>query len=75
MEQWIKSSYSRGKGGNCLEIRWTKSSYSTGHNPNCVECRAEESRVHVRDTQHREHGILAFPATEWRAFLAELERL
>jgi hypothetical protein len=55
--------------------QWTKSSYSGGRNPDCVECRAEESRVLVRDTRHREHGALAFAAAEWRAFLAEIEHL
>ncbi|WP_046472114.1 DUF397 domain-containing protein [Allosalinactinospora lopnorensis] len=53
---------------------WRKSSYSGGQNPNCVECRADRERVLVRDTRHREHGHLAFPSAEWRAFLAELRR-
>jgi hypothetical protein len=54
---------------------WTKSSYSTGGDANCVECRTEQSRVLLRDTQHRSHGHLEFSAVEWRAFLAEVERL
>ncbi|MBB4931330.1 hypothetical protein F4561_002150 [Lipingzhangella halophila] len=49
---------------------WRKSSYSEGHGGNCVECRTDQGRVHVRDTRHREYGSLAFPAPEWRAFLA-----
>jgi hypothetical protein len=71
---WHKSSYSGGHGGNCLEMSWTKSSFSEGRDPNCVECRTTESRVHIRDTQHRDHGHLAIPTREWAALLGALRR-
>jgi hypothetical protein len=66
---WHKSSYSGGHGGNCLEMSWTKSSFSEGRDPNCVECRTDQDRVLIRDTRNRALGHLAFPRTEWAAFL------
>jgi hypothetical protein len=69
MYTWRKSSYSEGHGGNCLEVAWHKSSYSSGVNNNCVECRSDQDRVLIRDSQHPAHGHLAFPGTEWAAFL------
>lgn len=55
------------------DTAWHKSSYSDtgGH---CVEV-AEGAQTLVRDTQHREHGHLVFPAQEWQAFLAGIEDL
>lgn len=46
---------------------WHKSTYSdTGGN--CVEV-AEGAKTLIRDTQHRSHGHLGFPSSEWDAFL------
>jgi hypothetical protein len=71
--KWTKSTYSQGGATNCVECRWTKSSYSQDRG-NCVECRTTESRVHIRDTQHRDHGHLAIPTREWAALLGALRR-
>lgn len=51
---------------------WHKSSYSASTNPNCVECRTDQGRALLRDSQYPDHGYLAVPALEWRAFLASL---
>jgi hypothetical protein len=52
-EEWVKSSYSNGTGGDCVEA--------------CA--RPTPSRVLVRDTQNRELGHLALPAQEWTALM------
>ncbi|WP_017624644.1 DUF397 domain-containing protein [Nocardiopsis chromatogenes] len=91
MRNWIKSSYSDGGGGNCVEVSlptWNKSSYSKGANTSCVEVAlpwqkssysgadtnacvevAKGTKTLVRDTQNRPLGHLAFPSSEWQAFL------
>ncbi|MDS1269278.1 DUF397 domain-containing protein [Lipingzhangella sp. LS1_29] len=66
---WRKSRYSGGHGGNCLEVRWHKSTYSGGNEGDCVECRTDQGHVLIRDSQHSTHGHLAFPSTEWAAFV------
>jgi hypothetical protein len=48
---------------------WTRSSYSNNSGGECIECRTDQDRVLVRDSQHPAHGHLAFPGTEWAAFL------
>lgn len=50
---------------------WHKSTYSDGAT-NCVECAESPDAVRVRDTQHREHGHLEFPRTEWLALAAAI---
>ena len=45
-----------------------KSSYSPNESA-CVEV-AEGSTTAIRDTQNREKGALAFPASEWTALLS-----
>ena len=49
--------------------RWFKSSYSGGDN-NCVEVAGLEKSTAVRDTKHRDLGILIFPSAEWQALLS-----
>lgn len=34
---WVKSSYSIGSGGECVEVAWRKSSYSGAEGGDCVE--------------------------------------
>jgi hypothetical protein len=70
---WRKSSYSHGDGGNCVEVAWHKSSRSNAGG-DCVEV-AEGAVTLIRDTQNRERGMLAVPAREWVALLADLDRL
>ncbi len=50
---------------------WHKSSYSAG-GENCVEVRESAVTVDIRDTQHRAHGHITFPASEWSAFLRDM---
>ncbi|MFC3996387.1 DUF397 domain-containing protein [Nocardiopsis sediminis] len=50
-----------------------KSSYSLA-NSECVEV-AEGRTTLVRDSQRRDLGHLAFPASEWRALLADIDSL
>ncbi|GLU48379.1 DUF397 domain-containing protein [Nocardiopsis ansamitocini] len=45
-----------------------KSSYSA-QNQNCVEVADLDRVAALRDSQHPECGHLAFPLTEWSAFL------
>lgn len=67
--EWRKSSYSADN-GNCVEVGWRKSSY-TGDNGNCVEVRwPDPVGVAVRDSKQPAGGILAFPPTAWRTFVA-----
>lgn len=51
---------------------WRKSTYSGAPHQDCLEVSDSPHAVHIRDTQHREHGHLSFPVAEWRAFLAEV---
>ena len=56
---------------NCVEVTapaWHTSSYSSP-NGECVEV-SEGPVTGVRDSKHRDHAVLAFPHTEWHAFLA-----
>ncbi|MFC4561792.1 DUF397 domain-containing protein [Nocardiopsis mangrovi] len=56
-------------------MNWHKSTYSGGNHPNCVEVAETSERVHIRDTRNRDLGALAFPASEWRALLADIDAL
>ncbi len=73
-----KSSYS-GQDQNCVEVASVlpdlrKSSYSR-QEPNCVEVAPLPAPgAAVRDSKHPGAGYLAFPATEWEAFLATARR-
>ncbi|GAB3733999.1 DUF397 domain-containing protein [Nocardiopsis nanhaiensis] len=58
-DSWQKSSYSNGRGGDCVEARGDMGA----------------SRVLVRDTQHRELGHLEVPTTEWATLLATAARV
>jgi hypothetical protein len=66
---WVKSSLSFAN-GNCVECRWRKSSHS-GSIGDCVEV---GGRVQVRDSQDRDGPVLAFSATAWEVFTAQLKR-
>lgn len=54
-------------------LEWHKSSYSDGTGGNCVEIAETSIAVHMRDTQNRELGLLAFPSGEWASFLYDLK--
>ncbi|GAA4888875.1 DUF397 domain-containing protein [Streptomonospora salina] len=72
---WRKSSYSNASGGECVEmaVTWRKSSYSNDTGGNCVEVADTAYGAAVRDTQNRDRGHLAFPASEWSSFLKDLK--
>lgn len=48
---------------------WFKSSYS-GTSSNCVEVADLGNSTAVRDTKHRDLGMLLFPSPEWQTFLS-----
>ncbi len=54
---WIKSSYSGGSGGNCLEV--------SDH--------AEAGRVLVRDSKDSQGPILRFSPGAWRRFADQMK--
>ncbi|MFI6401058.1 DUF397 domain-containing protein [Streptomyces sp. NPDC050548] len=79
---WIKSSYSNGDGGNCVEIAsdfpgaalWRKSSYSNGSGGNCVEVAANlPGLVPVRDSKAPHRPALVLTATAWAPFITALK--
>jgi hypothetical protein len=51
-------------------LNWKKSTAS--ESGGCVEVAKTESFVHVRDSKNPKGPKLAFPATEWKAFLVGL---
>jgi Domain of unknown function (DUF397) len=53
---------------------WRKSSFSVDSgNANCVEVSGTAAAVLVRDTTDRDGGTLAFTASAWANFTAELQ--
>ncbi|MFI2357812.1 DUF397 domain-containing protein [Streptomyces anulatus] len=68
---WLKSSYSNGDGGNCIEVAydWHKSSYSNGDGGDCVEVAAHPSAVHVRDSKVTDGPVLTVEPAAWSAFV------
>jgi hypothetical protein len=81
--RWLKASYSREKGGNCVEIGvWHKASYSGGNGGGCVEVTATHETASVlhksdqdmlyllRDSKDPSGPTLAFTTSEWDAFIA-----
>lgn len=55
-------------------LKFRKSSYSSGTGQNCVEVADAPEFSAVRDTQHRELGMLEFDRAAWTAFLADVKR-
>ncbi|WP_411127360.1 DUF397 domain-containing protein [Streptomyces sp. x-19] len=56
--EWVKSSYSSGEGGQCLE--WAPSHASTGLVP-------------VRDSKDPHGPALAFPTLAWQVFVGQVK--
>lgn len=56
--QWIRSSYSDGSGGQCVE-------FSRGSLPRAVP---------VRDSKNAGGDVLEFPAATWSAFTSAVRR-
>ena len=54
---WVKSSYSGGSGGNCIEVAG----------------QSESERVMVRDTKDRRGAVLRFTPAAWRRFADQVK--
>ncbi len=67
MTQWIKSSFSGGNGGNCVEVSWRKADASALVDL-CVEVGKTGDLVMVRDSKDPEGHVLTFTPAEWDAF-------
>ncbi|WLW52619.1 DUF397 domain-containing protein [Streptomyces sp. YU58] len=79
---WLKSSYSNGSGGECVEVAtdfpgaalWRKSSYSNGDGGNCVEVADNiPGLVPVRDSKAPDGPALLLTAAAWSPFVAALK--
>ncbi|MCL7493218.1 DUF397 domain-containing protein [Streptomyces sp. MCA2] len=81
--EWVKSSYSEGNGGLCIEFTrdfaWTKSSYSDANGGECLEFSRALTRaqphglVPVRDSKNPDGPALVFPAGGWSAFVSAVK--
>ncbi|MGW7251176.1 DUF397 domain-containing protein [Streptomyces decoyicus] len=78
---WVKSSYSEGNGGDCVEFSrdfaWSKSSYSEGNGGACIEFSRALTQPHglvpVRDSKNPDGPALVFPAGGWSAFVSAVK--
>ncbi|MDT0309715.1 DUF397 domain-containing protein [Streptomyces sp. DSM 44917] len=80
--EWVKSSYSGGNGGQCVETArtpipadWFKSSYSEGDGGECVETSRSLLPSHlvpVRDSKVATGPVLTVSVPAWAAFLSSL---
>jgi hypothetical protein len=50
-------------------LAWFKSSYSGNEGGECLEVATTPATVHVRDSKTPDRAQLAFPASEWAAFV------
>ncbi|MET7499900.1 DUF397 domain-containing protein [Streptomyces microflavus] len=66
---WVKSSYSTGNGGECVEIAWRKSSYSGAEGGECLEVASMPTQVLVRDSKQVEGPIVLLSPEAWAAFV------
>lgn len=55
-----------------MNTDWHKSRYSANGDA-CVEVREAATGADIRDSQHRQQGHLRFTATEWHAFLHDVQ--
>jgi hypothetical protein len=69
-DNWRKSSYSGGSGGQCVEVgTWRKSTYSSGQGGQCVEVASASSFVAIRDAKDQGAGpVLRITAAAWTTF-------
>ncbi|MGH8791603.1 MAG: DUF397 domain-containing protein [Stackebrandtia sp.] len=73
---WRVSSRSGSTGGqNCVEIgAWRTSTRTGSSGANCVEVGSSPSvGVAVRDTKHREGGLLTTDPAQWQALLTAVK--
>ncbi|MEU7179092.1 MULTISPECIES: DUF397 domain-containing protein [Streptomyces] len=79
--EWVKSSYSEGNGGECVEFSrtfaWVKSSYSDANGGDCVEFSPALTQAHgivpVRDSKDPDGPALVFPAADWTSFVTAVK--
>lgn len=79
--QWVKSSYSDGSGGECVEFTrdfaWVKSSYSEGNGGACIEFSPALAEAHglvpVRDSKAPDGPALIFSAVGWSSFVTAVK--
>ncbi|MEU6812392.1 DUF397 domain-containing protein [Streptomyces sp. NPDC046831] len=78
---WLKSSYSNGDGGECVEVAsdfpgaalWRKSSYSNESGGNCLEIAANiPGFVPVRDSKVPDGPALLLSDAAWAPFVDAL---
>jgi hypothetical protein len=76
-DNWRKSTYSGGSGGECVEVGsvpWRKSSYSGGQGGDCVEAGTAAGVVLVRDTKDNGDGpVLRVSAERWKRFTTAIK--
>ncbi|MEU8616363.1 DUF397 domain-containing protein [Streptomyces sp. NPDC048623] len=72
---WVKSSFSGGSGGDCVEVAtWRKSSYSDGSGGNCLEVSCSHpGLVPVRDSKVPNGAKLVFRTGAWSVFVDALK--
>lgn len=78
---WVKSSYSEGNGGDCVEFTrdfiWVKSSYSDANGGECIEFSRALTEAHglvpVRDSKDPDGPALVFPAGGWSSFITAVK--
>ncbi|MFF3493658.1 DUF397 domain-containing protein [Streptomyces sp. NPDC002795] len=77
--RWLKSSYSNGEGGDCVEVaydftgaaHWRKSTYSNGEGGSCLEVAdGVPGVVPVRDSKVVDGDVVVIGAAAWTAFVA-----
>jgi hypothetical protein len=80
---WLKSSYSNGDGGECVEVAsdfpgaalWRKSSYSNATGGDCLEVADNiPDLVPVRDSKMPDGPAIILTAAAWAPFVASLKR-
>ncbi|NLU67846.1 DUF397 domain-containing protein [Streptomyces sp. HNM0574] len=67
---WVKSSYSSGQGGACVEVAWTKSSYSASEGGACIEVASRQGEIRVRDSKVVDGVQLVVRPEAWEAFVS-----
>ncbi|MFE7315471.1 DUF397 domain-containing protein [Streptomyces sp. NPDC057555] len=79
--KWVKSSYSEGNGGACLEFTrdfvWLKSSYSDGSGGQCLEFSPAHTTIHglvpIRDSKVPDGPVIVVRAAGWSSFVGAVK--
>ncbi|MFI1204306.1 DUF397 domain-containing protein [Streptomyces sp. NPDC020883] len=78
---WIKSSYSEGNGGECVEFSpdfaWIKSSYSDANGGDCLEVSPAHTQTHgvvpVRDSKAFDGPPIIMSVNGWSSFISAVK--